>query len=165
METGANNGYEWLEADQDLRTFLSLCPEAIAGKYLAVTAVDSGSFVPSGTDVAEGWKNVGGIAYSPRLGATADLPKGCCCLDCCGFDFFVTEIAPENVFAFINSFLRLYPPDPRDQVITDLFWKQIEWMQPESYIADGLDCLIFATRNRTLFATVRAALEAQPPES
>ena len=183
METGANNGYEWLESDQDLRTFLSLCPEAIAGKYLAVTAVDSGSFVPSGADVAEGWKNVGGIAYSPCLGAAADLPKGCCCLDCCGFDewyvfgtppklgslcnenFFVTEIAPENVSAFINSFLRLYPPDPRDQVITDLFWKQIEWMQPESYVADGLDCLIFATRDRTLFASVRAALEAQPPES
>jgi hypothetical protein len=183
METGAVNGYEWLQADHDLRKFLSLCPEAVAGKYLAITAVDSGSFIPSGVDVTRGWKNVGGIAYSPRLEGAADLPKGCCCLDCYGFDewylfgtlpelgnlcqgnFFVTEVARENVFPFINSFLRLRPSDPRDQVITDLFWKQIEWMQPESYIADGLHCLIFATRDRALFATARSALEPQPAPS
>jgi hypothetical protein len=81
MQTGTNNGYDWLEADPELRTFLSLCPEAIVGKYLAITAVDSGSFVPSEADATEGWKNVGGIAYSPCLGAAPDLPKRCCCLD------------------------------------------------------------------------------------
>jgi hypothetical protein len=76
-------------------------------------------------------------------------------------NFFVTEIARGNVFAFINSFLRLCPPDPKNLSITDLFWKQIEWMQPDSYFATGADCLLFATRNRALFATVRAALEVR----
>jgi hypothetical protein len=73
----------------------------------------------------------------------------------CRENFFATASAPENVFPFINSYLRLYPSNE----ITELFWKQIEWMQPESYIADGADCLIFATRNKSVFATVRAALE------
>ena len=118
METGVNEAYEWLEADHDLQGFLRLCPETVAGKYLAITAVDSGSFAPSETDTANGWRTSGGIAYSPRVVSAEDLPRNCCCRDCCGFDewyvfesplddlgnlsnanFFTTAIVRGNVFA------------------------------------------------------------------
>lgn len=75
----------------------------------------------------------------------------------CSGNPFTTGIGPGNVFAFVNFFFR--PSDPKWQAITDLFWKQMAWMQPESYIADGLECLIFATRNDELFDSVRIALD------
>ena len=42
--------------------------------------------------------------------------------------------------------------------ISDPFWRQMDWVQPESYIADGMDCLLFATRNSQLYAVVQETL-------
>jgi hypothetical protein len=39
-----------------------------------------------------------------------------------------------------------------------LFW-QIEWIRPESYVADG-EYLNSVSVNKTLFATVRVAVKA-----
>jgi len=49
--------------------------------------------------------------------------------------------------------------DP-SQALAERFWKQMAWVQPESHIGDGRDCLIFATRNRGLFTSVMARLES-----
>jgi hypothetical protein len=70
IQSGAHGPYQWLEADCELREFLSLCPDAIVGSHIAVTAVDSGSFSPSDEDLSAGWSASGGIAYSPA--ATSD---------------------------------------------------------------------------------------------
>ena len=44
MITGVHEAYQWLEVDGELSEFLDLCPHVILGRYVAITAVDSGSF-------------------------------------------------------------------------------------------------------------------------
>ncbi len=180
MTTGTHGAYQWLEVDHDLGEFISLCPSAIVGKYLVITAVDSGSFVPSEQDVAGGWTAASGIAYSPRMESTAILPLNCCCRECGGYDewyiferrppslgsvchanVFTSEIRSGNVFQFIN-FMGLRFSDARMNAISDLFWRQIDWIQPESYLADGEGCLLFATRNSQIFGAIREALIKGP---
>jgi hypothetical protein len=180
MTTGTHGAYEWLEIDHDLGEFMSLCPSAIVGKYLAITAVDSGSFAPSEQDLADGWNANGGVAYSPPIESIAILPSNCCCRGCCGYDewyvferqppslgsvchanVFTSEIGCGNVFQFIN-FMGLRFSDAQMKAISDLFWRQIDWIQPESYVGDGEDCLLFATRNSQLFGAVREALSKGP---
>lgn len=178
MQSGVTGPYEWLEVDYGFRAFLRLCPEVIVGKFVAITSLDSGFFYPTQTDLANGWKAAGNIAYSPRLGSVNELPVDCCGADSGGYDewyvfeaqrqlgelcrenVFTTEVAPGTVFAFIN-FFGFRPSDPEMQAITELFWKQMAWMQPESCIGDGQQCLVFATRNKALFAAVRKALEGR----
>jgi hypothetical protein len=177
MTTGVHGEYQWLEADHELSKFLDICPQAILGRHMAVTAADSGSFVPSEADRATGWTDSGGVAYSPSIRSRADLPT-----DCCGFDewyvfdtppkslgtlchenVFTTKLAPGTVFAFINFFVVL--SDPEMAPVTQLFWRQMQWIRPESYVGDGRDCLIFATRNKELFASVQEALRSNDPEA
>jgi hypothetical protein len=59
-----------------------------------------------------------------------------------------------NVFVNYGGFA-LHDPEMRD--LTDLFWQQMGWVQPESYIADG-NFLNFASTNRAVFATIREAV-------
>jgi hypothetical protein len=176
MQSGVTGAYEWLEIDYGLRAFVQLCPEVVVGNYVAITSFDSGFYFPCETDLAKGWHSAGNIAYSPRLGSADELPPDCCGSDSGGYDewyvfadprelgelcrenVFTTAVVPGTVFALIN-FCGFQLSEPEMQPVTDLFWKQIEWMQPESYIGDGQQCLVFASRNRALFATVRNALE------
>lgn len=179
MKTGIHGRYNWLETDHDLREFLVLCPASILSKHIAITAVDSGSFNPSDQDLAAGWSASDGIAYSPRLDAVTMLPADCCCR-CSGFDewyvyateaprlgsishanVFETTIAPPNVFQFIN-FVGFRFSDQELKAITDLFWKQVEWMQPESYLGDGDSRLMFASCNDELFRNVETTLSNSP---
>lgn len=66
-------------------------------------------------------------------------------------------IAPGNVFAFIN-FGGFSLSNPEMSPIAELFWRQIHWMQPAAYLADGQGRLIFATHNDDLFAAVNRTL-------
>ena len=183
MQTGCYGHYNWLETDHDLREFLSLCPDAILSKHIVITAVDSGAFNPSDQDRAAGWSSAGGIAYSPRLDAVTMLPLDCCCRDCGPFDewyiygtaapqlgsicranVFNTAIAPPDVFQFIN-FGGFRFSDQQMKPVTDLFWKQIEWMQPESYLGDGDSCLLFVSSNGELFRRTEAILSRSHHET
>jgi hypothetical protein len=167
---GTAGAYDWLEADVELRQLLDLCPEVVAERYLAVTSADSEVFRPSEADLARGWKMAGGIGYSPRL-PPGILPA------CGGYDewyvfesprelgvlsrdnIFTTELAPGTVVPLVN-YMTFRLSDPR-QDLAEQFWKQMAWIQPESYIGDGRDCLNFATRNRGLFTSVMVRLESQ----
>ncbi len=182
MQTGSHGRYNWLETDHDLREFLALCPDTILSKHIVITAVDSGSFNPSDQDRAAGWSATGGIAYSPRLDAVTMLPRDCCCRDCGPFDewyiygteapelgsichanVFDTAIAPPSVFQFVNFCFRF--SDQQMKAVADLFWKQIEWMQPESYLGDGNSCLLFVSSNGELFRGVETTLSRSPSRS
>jgi hypothetical protein len=185
MMTGAHGAYEWLEVDHDLGEFISLCPDAIVGKYLAITAMDSGSFAPSERDLAAGWTANSGIAYGPRVESFAALPSDCICRECRGYDewyifesqppplgsichanVFASEIGHGNVFQFIN-FVGFRFSNPQTKEIDRLFWRQMDWVQPESYIGEGADCLLFATRNSRLYHEITEALakNRKPPDS
>ena len=64
---GAHEPYKWLVTEHALEDVLSVCPELVMGKYVAITAADSGQLVPDCEQIAAGWKNSGGIAYSPKI--------------------------------------------------------------------------------------------------
>jgi hypothetical protein len=55
----------------------------------------------------------------------------------------------------VNYGLGLHRPEMKDLI--DLFWNQLDWIQPESYIADN-DHLTFVSRDESLFAAVCEAL-------
>jgi hypothetical protein len=65
-----------------------------------------------------------------------------------------------NFYAF-----RLHDLDPSSQTLVDLFWKQLEWIQPESYIADGDGYLTVVSYDKALFGILRQALSKSAPES
>src|SRR5262249_29145264 len=118
--------------------FLSLCPDAIAGRYIAITAVDSGSFHPR-TAIAPPGGPTWAVSRITRLESVAMLQTECCYRKCCGFDesyfrnqtdsswlnllcqCFLSAIAPPNVFQFVNC-SGFQPPDPQVKAITDLFF-------------------------------------------
>jgi hypothetical protein len=154
--------------------------DSVLGRHIVITTVDSGSFKPSDTDRARGWSDAGDLAYSPRIQSMINLPENSYGRKCSGFDewyifqepprrlgevsienVFTAQIVPGTVFRFIN-FGGFRPSDPRMESITHLFWRQVEWMQPESYVGDGQQCLVFASRNQKLFESIRDTLDAHP---
>ena len=170
-ETGSHGVYQWLTTGQhDLGTLLRLCPQALLGKYLAVTSFDSGPLILNQDEVSAGWQTRDGIAYSPKIHAVENLVYG----ECGGFDewyvfdspaelgrvlegnIFVTAPQAGQVAVFVNyGGFGLHTPVMKGLV--DLFWPQLEQISPESYIADG-DLLNFVTRDKDLFMAVRKAL-------
>jgi hypothetical protein len=55
----------------------------------------------------------------------------------------------------VNYCFALHRPEMKD--LADLFWNQLDWIQPESYIADN-DQLTFVSRDASLFAAVGETL-------
>ena len=47
---------------------------------------------------------------------------------------------------------------PEMVALVSLFWKQLDWIQPESYIADADMFLTFVSRKEDTFVAVRNAL-------
>ena len=58
---------------------------------------------------------------------------------------------------FVNWYF--YPKPDDTDVLSEMFWNQIEWTQPESYISDGSECVTFVSRNQHLFDTVLGCLK------
>src|ERR1700756_4414745 len=74
VTVGVHDEYEWLASEHCLDDLLKLCPEIVLGKYIAVTSVDSGHYFPTREELAAGWENRGGIAYSPIVEKVEALP-------------------------------------------------------------------------------------------
>jgi hypothetical protein len=168
--TGSHGSYLWPTTEQhDLHTLLRRCPEALVGKYIAVTSLDSGPLVLDDEEKLAGWQSRNQIAYSPEIQSAEGL-RGVCG----GFDeWYVGEspfdlgqlrddnvfegpMTPGQVFTFVNYCLALHKPEM--QSLIDPFWEQLDWIRPESYIADANQFLTFASRNKELFASVHQAL-------
>ncbi len=166
---GSHGIYDWLVADEDL-DLLQVCPEIVLGKYIAITSIDSGVYTPKEREKAAGWDNRGKIAYSPRIGGVDEIPRSPEAFDewyifsnpidlgvsHLGENVFETPQEPGHVSVFVNyggfAFDRADMSD-----LATLLWKQMEWIRPESYIADG-NYLNFVTMNKALFGTVRDAV-------
>jgi hypothetical protein len=168
LTTGSQGAYQWLVTDQEF-DFLKLCPEVIVGKYIAVTSIDSGEFVPNDSELKAGWQSRCGIAYSPRILNVEELPRE-------GWDEWYIFTNPadlgtshltENIFEvphesghvsdFVNYRFALH--DTNRRVLVDLFWQQLAWIRPESYVADS-DYLNFVTADKTLFTLVHDAVKS-----
>jgi hypothetical protein len=148
---------------------LQVCPEVVLGKYIAITSIDSGPLVPTEKEKAAGWESRGQIAYSPKVEKAESVPRA-------GWDEWYIFGSPtdlgtshlgENVFevpqvqghisVLVNYCFALHRPETKH--LATLFWEQIEWIRPESYIADS-DYLNFVSMNKTIFASVRDAVKA-----
>ena len=172
LNVGFHGAYQWLASDQEnMNAVLRLCPEVVVGKYVAITTYDSGALRLMDGDGQTGWRIRNGIAYGPRIGTAADLPE-CARIEPAELyqEWYVFD-APAELGAISHENVRVNPPAPGDivtfvnyshwvpgrpetQDLTDLFWKQLEAVRPESYIGEGDDFLTFATRDPGLFDSV-----------
>ena len=169
---GSRGDYQWLTmVDRDITSLLTICPEIVLGKYLAVTRIDSGPLRLTEQEKLEGWwtaeagrvfqgtswsppeyRDDWKVAYSPRLTSIHGLPNETHDECCSGYDewYVFEQRAPvEDIESFVNwGGFRLN--EPEFQWCTDRFWNQMAKMKPESYIADGTVFTV-VTRNRILF--------------
>jgi hypothetical protein len=171
LQVGTRGRYDWLVSEYQIDDLLRTCPETVLNKYLAITSFDSGPLSLSENEKAAGWQSRGSIAYSPRVTTVHDLPHDL-------FDEWYVLEAPVDlggllspaknpfeaslqkglVCPFVNfGGFSLSRPAMKDPA--DMLWQQLEWIRPESYIADG-DYLNFVSSNRDIFGAVQKALRA-----
>lgn len=167
LATGSHGSYRWLVSEHRLGEFLEIYPAAIVGKFIAVNSFDSGPLALSDQERSAGWSSIHDIACSPRVQSVAGLPNDI-------YDeWYVFSDRPnlENVHRFEGNIFD--PPVKPGQLadfvsyhlslhgetsgLTDLFWRQMEWFCPESYVSDS-DFLTFVSRDHALFASVLEAL-------
>lgn len=170
--TGAHGSYWWLTTGQDdLGSLLQACPQVVLGKYIAVTSFDSGPLALNQDEISAEWSSEGDIAYSPRIQSVEELARG----ECGGFDewyifdaplnlghvepgnIFEADLKPGHLAVFVN-YGGFGFHSAEHQALVDLFWPQLEWIRPGSYVADG-DLLNFVTRDEDLFTVVVDALQ------
>ena len=171
LTTGTHGAYHWLTtSEHDLDDLLTLCPTVVLGRYLAATSFDSGSLTLDDAEKLAGWETRGGIAYSTCVLSVETLSaRG-------GYDewyvfgspmdlgrlsrgnVFESPLLPGQVEVFVNfsDGFDLRRTDAGD--LADLFWRQLEWICPQSYIADGGSFMTFVSSDESLFAGVRRAL-------
>ncbi len=177
--TGSHGAYRWLTTGQhDLDTLCSHCPQVLVGKYVAVASLDSGPMVLTDAENHAGWSSRNEIAYSPQIRSTADcrtdrFPEGCSGFNewyvcdspfdlgvLCSGNIFESSLTPGRVWTFVNydAGFALHNREMAD--LTNLFWKQLEWIQPETFIADSAAFLTLVSRNESIFAAVCNALKS-----
>ena len=144
---GFHEQYQWLRmVDRDITSPLSICPDIVLGKYLAVTRIDGGPLCLTEQGRVEGWwtAEVGRVfqatswsppeyrddwkvAYSPLITSIDGLPNETHGECCAGYDeWYVSEhqMPAEEIETIVNwGGLRLY--DPNFEWCTDRFWSQI----------------------------------------
>ena len=167
---GVHGSYEWLVTEHALEDVLSICPELVVGRYLAITAADSGQLVPDSQQVATGWKSSGQIAYTPKITSLNVLhPEG--------WDewyvfenetnlgqiaektnVFETPIKQGEMWRFVNFNLGLHRAEMDS--LAKLFWEQIETIHPQTYISDSDYYLTIVSGVKPLFAAARNAINA-----
>ena len=177
--TGSHGSYRWfVTREDDLATLLESCPQSLAGKYVAVTSLDSGPMILTEEEKGLGWHSRNEIAYSPQVTMSEDgRLKGVSAEQCGGYDewyvfdsphdlgalcdgnVFESDLPAGKIWTFVNydAGFALHNPEMSD--LTGLFWKQLEWIQPESFIADSAAFLTFVSRNEPIFVAACNALK------
>jgi hypothetical protein len=181
---GSHGPYRWfVTRHDDLPSLLESYPQSLVGKYVAVTSLDSGPMSLSEEERTLGWNSRNKIAYSPQINLSEDGRLNGISVDQCGgydewyvFDsphdlgtvcdselcdsnVFESDLSAGKIWVFVNydGGFALHNPEMSD--LTSLFWKQLEWIRPESFIADGGSFLTFVSRNETIFVAVCNALK------
>jgi hypothetical protein len=160
--------YQWLTTEFEVDGLARLFPIIVMGKYLAVISFDSGSLSLSDAEKANGWQSRNGIAYSPRIEAIEGLP-GTDGYDewyvfespadlgtLCHTNPFDPRPGPGQVHAYVNFNVALH--DSETGAVLELFWEQMSWINPESFLGESEKYLSFASRNRDIFSVVLESL-------
>ena len=176
---GSRGPYRWfVTKHDDLSTLIKSCPQSLANKYIAVTSLDSGPKILTDEEKSLGWHSRNEIAYSPQITLSEDGHlKGVWAGQCGGYDewyvfesphdlgalcdgnVFESDLLAGKIWTFVNyaDGFALHNPEMSD--LTGLFWKQLEWIQPESFIADGGPYMTFVSRNESIFVATCNALK------
>jgi hypothetical protein len=169
VHTGSHGPYEWLVTNHHLSALLELCPQIVRGNYVAITSLDSSPLFLSDEELASGWNSRGGIAYSPLISEPANIPREWYdewyVLDApreIGHlappeaNVFTTPRAAGEIHAFVNFNLTIHLQEM--DLLTQVFWGEIERIRPYAYLAQS-DCwLTFVTADRTMFKKAIMAL-------
>jgi hypothetical protein len=169
VTVGTHGIYEWLVTEHYLDDLLRLCPEIVLGKYIAVTAIDSGYLALSDKEKATGWESRNGIAYSPKIATVETLPHECWDewyvfedpidlgqLASQEINIFEASLSEGKVRVFVNFNLGLHRPN--HESLAKLFWKQFDWIHPQTYIAESDYYLTIVSADKNLFAAARQVL-------
>lgn len=71
------------------------------------------------------------------------------------------EPRPGRLLVFVGwAAFVLHDPDPVVQSINEMFWQQLDWVQPDVYVSDGRDNLAFVCKEEALFESVHRHLTA-----
>ena len=154
---GINDNFYYMQSfdeNDSIYKFYDLFKEHFIGKYVAITAFDSGPLIIANDESEIGWYNVEKVAFSPLIKQDTLVPSG-------GFDewyifndvssnFKPTEILVN--FAEIkicNEALTI-----QQKITYDIFWKEVKRNSPCMYLAEG-GTLILATKDKKLFNKVK----------
>ncbi len=167
LATGSRGAYKWLVSEFELDDLLKFCPAVVLGRYLAITSIDSGQLSLNAKEDLVGWESRQGIAYSPLVQSVEKLPRGGwdewyvfqqptdLGVSRLGTNIFDPPVQRGEIAVLVNYCFALHPPERSS--LADLFWNQLDWIQPDSYIADN-DFLTFVTRDESLFDAVCRAI-------
>lgn len=173
FHVGKHGDYRWIVTDAAARDLVHLVPGFVLGKYLAVTSCDCGPLHLSETEIANGWIARNGIAYSPHIESLNALPSESACTEWYifrqptdlgaavdpGTSVWESAITPGRVHAFANLSFGFGLHMPEFAALAEIFWEQMHWMDPESYIAAGHE-LTVVTRDRRLAEALVRGLPA-----
>ena len=153
---GNHQGYRWFEFDGDrfVGELVKKCPEIFIGKYLVMTALDSSPLTLSEEQKQAGWVRRGDLVYSPKLLSLEEVHGG-------EFDewyLFEQPMAEQWPDVFVNDWGWSLAPteDTAIRTFQASFWRLLERIRPETYIADG-NTLIVATRSRQTAGAIEKA--------
>jgi len=170
MHTGKHADYYWLEKIPSiggwllLEDLLEVCPEFVLGKYLVITAWDSGPLKLRDENFKKGWLAHDKLAINPCVQSVDDIPY-------MNYDeWYIFPATPllEPFKVFVNDwFFSLRQPEAavpeaieniasigekveRMRELQELFWLQLELKRAETYISAG-HRFILATQKQELY--------------
>ncbi|HWQ46473.1 MAG TPA: hypothetical protein VN376_06375, partial [Longilinea sp.] len=152
MITGQHNSYQWIEWDMALiADFLTQFPFAVKNKHVICTSLDSSILIPTPEEEKQGWRNYGKVTCSPRITNISSIPY-------IQFDEWYIFQAPVSPSQFIQAqvfvnYCEFSLHQPKSVDLQDKFWRQIDQIKPEAYLAEG-DHLIYVTKNKNHFRKV-----------
>jgi hypothetical protein len=182
MHTGKQADYYWLEIITPAQEWVALdnllarCPEFVLGRYMVITAWDSGPLKLRDADFKKGWMKHDRLAINPAIQSVNDIPYT-------GYDewYLFTEtplLEPFKIFVndalfslcdpeavVLESESSAAPGNERDklermQKLQELFWLQLELKRAETYVSAG-HRLILATRQAELYEIMVKSLGNQ----
>jgi len=152
MEQTERYGYwaiQWSAAwDPSLAGVIRVAPELVLAKRVALTACDSGPYLPSQDEIRDGWSLVDNIAISTAVTRSAELPTP-------GFDeWYVFDSMPQRIPK--RKHVDLYGFSVLDDGdAAESFWEQVRDTQPLHVLGAGTPNMFFVTRDRGSFQRIQ----------
>lgn len=159
IHSGRQGAYYWLAShsrEDHIRYVLAACPQVVRGKFVAITAFDSGPLTPSQQELQAGWSSDSRIMYSPMIADPALIPHE-------QYDewlIFSRETRDLPVLeVFINGGMFTLAEQSPDfyQEHRERLWSQLARVSAEAYLAEG-DYFLFASTNLSVFKCVESAV-------